>query len=657
MCLVSGLFDEIFNDTVTDFTPIANKNKKIVTVLRDGSPSYYQIHDVYFYKSVAELTPRQAEGFLKIINSIMQPMKALITQYNPVFATGNALRDIGTAYRLSEINNPAVFAAQYVATIKGLITKSDFHIQYRAMGGGHSSELSANMEDISNTLRRVAQKDMGKARRLAYAIFLHPIRTVAAINDAVESVPRLMEFKRTLEEGGDVQQAIFNADDITSNFKRGGAGDMAKTVNKLVLFNNAAIQGIDKMFRTLTDKNPKKRYKAILKFALTALVSGIIGYLYNKSVDEEGYENLSSYKKNNFYNFAIGDGKFISIPKPRENAILDTLTERLIEYFAGENKEAFYGFGEYLAMQLLPPMLPDTLNPVDALHSALGSTVFGGLADIGFNKDFKGSPIEGKYEQDLPSNERYSDDTTIAAYALGQTKIARSMDMSPKKIDHLISSYLGYLGQANKALFPINGSRRDLSIGLRNKFISDSNYSTDVLNKLYENKEKAETEFSYKPTIDHALEFEQNAVITSYTSEMNKAIRALPDKDQRKGRAYLLKCLNNWDYDFTESQTEMLNRLEGENVSEDCILTNVPKSELEWTENKIKYSYQMTPLEYNQYITDYLNLVEKYRKKQKNLKGDKYISALEETSTEAKRVLNKNYKKKYKKQGEEKNEK
>lgn len=75
--------------------------------------------------------------------------------------------------------------------------------------------------------------------------------------------------------------------------------------------------------RTIKDRN--KRYKILLKWLMHALIMGIIGYIYNKKVDEEGYENLSSYKKNNFYNFAIGDGKFISLPKPRENALLDLL--------------------------------------------------------------------------------------------------------------------------------------------------------------------------------------------------------------------------------------------------------------------------------------------------------------------------------------------
>lgn len=646
---VSDLFEELFDDTVTDFTPVANANKRIVTVMRGGKPSYYQIHDEEFYKSVAELSPQQVSGLLKISQTIMQPMKILITQNNPIFAATNAIRDYGTAYKLSEINNPATFALKYIQALGGIVSNNDAYKQYKAMGGGHSSELSANIEDISKTLRRVAQKDMGKARRLVYAIFVHPVSTVAAINDAIESIPRFMEFQRTLESGGDLQQAIYNADDITTNFKKSGKGSAAKGVNKLFMFNNAAIQGLDKLFRTITDKDPKKRTKTIIKWVLNALIMGVIGWLWNKEVDEKGYENLSSYKKNNFYNFAIGDGKFISLPKPRENALLDTFTERTIEYLAGENKEAFYDFGNYLGSQLLPPMLPDTLDPIDAVHSVLGSTVMGGLVDIGFNQDFKGSPIESKYDEYLPSNERYTENTSKLAYTLGQTAPARAIDMSPKKIDHLISQYTGILGQANKALFPMNSSRRDQSIGLRNKFISDSNYSTDVLNKVYENEEKAKKAFDFNSTIDSAVEYERNAIVASYISGMNQAVKALPEEDQRTGRAYLLKSLNGWNYSNTASQKEMLRRLDDETISDRCVITGVPKSTIEWTKDKVKYSYQMTPQEYDEYVKDYLKLAEKYRTYQsKNNKNTAdYTEALSKADTEVKKVLSKKYQQKY----------
>ena len=130
---------------------------------------------------------------------------------------------------------------------------------------------------------------------------------------------------------------------------------------------------------------------------------------------------------------------------------------------------------------------------------------------------------------------------------------------------------------------------------------------------------------------------------------MNKAVKALPEDKQRNGRAYLLKSLNNWNYDNTASQTDMLERLDGETVSDDCIITSVPNSKIEWSKNKTKYSYQMTPREYEEYVKDYLALVEKYRTYQsrKNSTITDYTAALDDTNSEVKRELNKKYQKKY----------
>jgi hypothetical protein len=423
-----------------------------------------------------------------------------------------------------------------------------------------------------------------------------------------------MEFKRTIDAGGDLQSAIFNADDITTNFKKSGKGTLAKQTNSAVMFNNAALQGLNKAYRTLTNKNTTERNKTLLKWGLSALLLAAIQVFWNKGEDEEGYENLSSYKKNNFYNFAIGDGKFISIPKARETALLDSFTERTIELVFG-NEEAFYDFGGYVADQLLPPMLPNTLHPINAAHDVLGSTVLGGIADVGFNRNFMDTPIESKYEQNyLRSDERYNEQTTKLAYGLGQTKLAKMMDMSPKKIDHLLSSYLGIIGQVNKAIFPNNESNRDYTVGLRNKFVSDSNYSTDVLNKLYDNKDLAQLNWQHDDNIDNALEYEQNATITSFVSGMNKAIKALPDDQQREGRKYLLKTLNNWGYDLTTQQSKMKSNLKNESISDEYIFDDLPGSKLEWTVNKQKYTYQMTPEEYNKYVSDYLKVVEAARK-------------------------------------------
>lgn len=299
--------------------------------------------------------------------------------------------------------------------------------------------------------------------------------------------------------------------------------------------------------------------------------------------------------------------------------------------------------------QLLPVEMPNSLHPKDLIHSALGNTAVGGLVDIAVNEDFKGTPIENKYDEYLPSNERYSENTSNVAYAFGQTKFARNREISPKQIDHLLSSYLGIIGDLNTSLLPMNKSRKDISAGFRNRFISDSNYSTDVLNKLYDNRDIAKKAFDYSGSADDAVEYEKNAIVTSYISGMNKAVKALPDEKQRAGRAFLLKSLNAWDYDTTDSQNAILENLNGETVDNGCVIKEIPSSFLEWSKNGYKYSYQMTPQEYNVYVKEYLNLIETHRGNANSYRANtqRYMSELEKANSNAKEKLKEKYRMKF----------
>ena len=621
---ISDLLDEVFGDVVKAYTPIVNERKGIMAVNRGDDVAYYQIHNAALLESVTELSAKQ----LPLAARMLSFTNALITQYNPVFAITNPIRDFTTAYSMGDIDNPLEFIQDYVKTMWHIIRKTDSYKMYKAMGGGHSSRLNAELGAIAKSIKDLQVQDKGLARRVAYAITHHPIQALTAFSDFTESIPRFMAFENAYKKTGDLQEAIYQADDITTNFKRRGSGTGARVANSVFRFNNAALQGLDKTRRTLMDADSNKRKVQVsAKWLGKAVLMALIFNFLCRKEDEEGYENLSSYVKNNFYNFPIGDGKFVSLPKERENGVLTSLIERTIDAMCGED-DAFYDFGGYLTSQLLPPMIPETLHPIDAFHDLGNSTLAGPIIDVTANKDFKGSPIESGYEEDLPINERYDGRTSWLAYIIGQSKFAVNMKLSPKKIDHLLGSF-GFLQTANKALFPVDKKERDFTVGLLNKFIKDSNYSTDILNRAYDNTDKAKINWQYDNNINNAIEYEQNAVITSYISGMNKAIKALPEDKQRDGRKYLLKTLNNWNYEFTAEQSKMKDRLKKENIDNDYIFEELPSSEFSWTVDGQKYIYQMTPEEYNKYISDYLKVIDNARKHYGNDSLESYAEAKE----------------------------
>ena len=79
-----------------------NANKRMIAVTRNGKKSYYVIHDAELFKAVTELSPAQTSGFLNLLSKTMRVTNSLITQFNPWFAASNPIRDIETAYKLSD---------------------------------------------------------------------------------------------------------------------------------------------------------------------------------------------------------------------------------------------------------------------------------------------------------------------------------------------------------------------------------------------------------------------------------------------------------------------------------------------------------------------------------------------------------------------------
>lgn len=637
---VTDIIDEYLNDSVTDFTPVASAKKKIVTVMQNGKAKYYQIHDEELYNSLSNLSPSQTKGALDVLGKIMVPMKMLMTQVNPIFAATNVLKDMGTAYRNSDVNNPIEFLMGYVASIKHIVTNSEMYQKYKAVGGGHSSELSASLDDVSKTLRKVAQKDMNLAMKFADSIFLHPIQTMvlttASVNDFMETLPRLAEFARVLEKGGDIQEAIYRADDITTNFKRGGVA--GKKANKLFMYFNASVQGLDRMYRSFKDATPKERAARVGKYAIVSLLTTALLQYWNRREDEEGWGRLSAYTKNNFYCISTGDGKFIKLPKSRENAILDSLTSNLSDYIFGDD-DAFDKFGEYLALNLVPPGIPTSgLDITSNLHDVLGSTIFGGIADLGFNMDFKKTPIESAYDESLPVPERYSDNTSAIAVAIGQTRIAQYMNLSPKEIDHLIKSYGGVLASFNSALFPSNSANRDKSLGVKNKFVADSLYSTDMLNDVYESRDSLKKTLDIEKTSSVAMEYEEIAIKASFITNANKIIKQLPENERRDGRAQLLKILGNWDNKLENSEKLMAKLLGKAKVQSDnsALVISLPSAEINRIVDGKELSAILSPQQYIDYVNDYLSAINKNRMMINHAKDiDLYVGELADAKSRA----------------------
>lgn len=623
---LTEVFEDVFGTQVESYTPVVIPGKQIVTYLNKGKRKYYQVHDKALFNAITNLTPVQTGKIMNFAGRTLGITNALITQLNPVFATTNAIRDYDTAMKNSKAyNNPITFTGAYMSALWDVIRNSDNYKQYKAAGGGHMSMFSDNIDVLKKTLREVNSKDAGLARRLAQAIFLHPIECVTKINEITEAIPRLAEFKGMKKKGADNQQAIYAASDITVNFNR--SGDVGRKLNKIFRFSNATVQGMDKQARIFTSGGKKEIAKHMLRYLISAILTTALLEFWNRTSDEDGWEELSQYQKNNFYCISIGNGKFIKIPKAREAAILNTTAERAADYAFGD-KEAFYQFGQYIGDTTLPAWLPVTGiaegGIEEGVHQAAGGTILGGIVDNMVNKDFKGTPIVSSALEDEPNKEQYNQKTSLLAKSIGQT-----FNWSPMKIDHLIDNYTGIIGKLNRSVTADGFSPSSL---YGTSFSADSVYSTDVFNRVYEQRDKMQKKYQNEPTPQNACLYEKYATKAAYITQANKAIKRLSEDEQRTARKELITDIKATGSAITDTDKGIVNSFSnGLLTSDNGYVDSLPKSTITKTKNKQSYTWEMTYSEYKKYYDDYRKEVEKQRKKLLNTSAYKRASDIEKT--------------------------
>ena len=199
----------------------------------------------------------------------------------------------------------------------------------------------------------------------------------------------------------------------------------------------ASIQGFDKQVRNFTQvQTPKEAVMLLTK----ALIFGIAPTMLNDAMwdDDDEYEELQDYLKDNYYLFKGKDGQWIRIPKGRAMSVIGGAFRRAKNYAKGD-KDAFKGFGEFAANQVAP-------------NSVLNNNIFAPLSQVKNNKSWSGNKIISDSMAKRPTEEQYNEKTDKISIALGKAMkdlpLPESMKnfKSPLAIHYLLDQYTGVFG-------------------------------------------------------------------------------------------------------------------------------------------------------------------------------------------------------------------
>lgn len=550
------------DDTMTQFQlGKAKPNRGEIKILVAGKPEFWKINDPLLLSSITSMDYRNASKVITAFGSVSRFITSNITGKNVNWSVfSNAPRDLQTLLTYSMVTkNPGKILQGVADTYLNYINKArgksvdPLFSEYLAMGG-EGAPVWSGSKDYVKDMRKLISSTREHPE-------MNPLKWAMFVSDMIEMGPRFATYKMCREAGMNPQKAFYAAMDITVNFRRNGIN--SKTLNQFIPFFNAGVQATDKMIRYFTaedlremkfvggagdggdggdgtgkwvEVNGKVRGRAIAgRIAFSAALSLIMAALVvawsrRDKESKDDFEMLSNYTKNSYFCISLGDGKYFTIPKGQNVAVLESFFERLLERTVGDNDHAFDEYYSYLTESTLPSIASDFAEyPVnvlanggqeatlDLISDTLGSLgAVGEMAQLFANKDYLGRPIVSKQNKDKDYPLQYSEKSSEMAYLLGKYG-----GWSPQMVDHFGKNILGWMWSYPSALFPINDGKgvkgkRDWTMGVKNTYLRDNVYSNDLGNWIYDKSDESSKMYKSYGTNEQALESTLDSNMKSY---------------------------------------------------------------------------------------------------------------------------------------------
>ena len=541
----------------------------IVTVMRDGTPEFWKVNDPLLLEALTNMTAPKISGVMKFFAVTTRFIQSNITGRDVIWGIfSNAPRDIMTLMHYTQFKDRPVqllkaIGSTYVNAFREMYLDGrnvdPLYLEFLSLGGKHTGKHTADSDFYESARRSFTQTN---TQRVLNAI--NPINAVGFVSDTIEMGPRFATYKLLRQQGVSQQKAFYEAMDITVNFYKGGR--VSRDISKFIPYFNANVQGTDKFARYYTAEDAagkENRTRVIRSRVLGLLASGLIlgalEYIINNADDEKkkDYQQLSNYTKNSYFNIPTGDGKYFSIPKGRELDVWTSMVERAMETWIGDNKHAFDEFYEYAVDNFLPSVASDVAEiPSEIakkgvsegirnkLEDAAGRLGLLGIAfNIGANRDFLGKPIESQSDRNLLPKDRYNQNSSKLAYWLGQ-----AFGVSPKMTDYAGQQTLGFMWKYQKAVFPVDASRRDATLGVKNRYVKDNVYSQDLVNWLYDKKDQSEKDHANnKADVGKAITAKTDNAMTTFYARFNSINKGNTNADsQRAARQTVLNMIDEY---------------------------------------------------------------------------------------------------------------
>ena len=481
---IDNIVEEINSDEL--LAKSSETSPATLTVFDKGEKVTFEISDEIY----EALKPSNIKTF-KFLNKLNNIRRGLLTEYNPTFMITNPLKDIQDGSINSK--HPKLFIKNLPEAIKQIKNNGQYKQLYIANGGSYETYFNYN------TGTNIAPSKLDK---------IAPLKKISEINELIEMAPRLAEFISSIEAGDSIETAMYNASEITTNFKRGG--DITKTLDRNgVTFLNAGVQGTTKQVRNVQEARVEG-IKGITRLAVRWTIAGLVPTLLMNMIwgDDDDYEELSDYVKNNYYIIGKYDnGEFIRIPKGRVVSVLQSFFQNALNGVEGKKMD-LKGFADLIENNLLPSD-PNESSLIAPIKQAIN------------NETWYGGDLVPTRLQNLPNAEQYDETTDSISIWLG-----KMLNISPYKINYVLDQYAGAIGDYTLPyLTQAAESGSDSFIGkllapIKDKFTVDSSLKNQNISDFYSLSEELTKKSNSSSATDEDIL--KNKYINSVKSEISK---------------------------------------------------------------------------------------------------------------------------------------
>lgn len=178
--------------------------------------------------------------------------------------------------------------------------------------------------------------------------------------------------------------------------------------------------------------------------------------------DDDNYEVLPEYTKDNYFLFKMNDGKFFRIPKGRVSSVVGGIARRALE--SSQGKDVDWN------------ALIDTAVNQMAPNNPLSDNILAPIIQAKINKAWYGGDIVSSRLQKLPNAEQFDESTDKLSKFLGE-----KLNISPKKINYVLDQYSGGIGDV---VLPMLTPQAENNI-LEDKFTTDSVMKNKHVSEYY----------------------------------------------------------------------------------------------------------------------------------------------------------------------------